>query len=576
MSSLKFSKKFLRFNELTEQMKAYAEEYPSLVKMVSLGKSYEGRDIWLLKITNYETGDDSEKPAVWVDANIHAMEVSTSAVGMYFVDTITKKFGDDEEITRALNTRAFYVLPRINPDGAELILADHPKTVRSSTRPYPYNEEPLGGGLLDEDLDGDGRILFMRYRDPNGSWKEHPDYPGLMIKRDPTEVGGEYYRVLPEGSIDEFDGDNISVRSLHAQVTWPRGPWPKEGLDINRNFPMNWKPESEQLGAGPYPVSEPEIRAMVDFIVTHPNIIASNSFHTFAGIMLRPYDHCSDDEMIPEDLRVYNLMGEVGSKFTGYPAMNQYPNFRTRPKMTYAGSQNMWFYDHLGKLAWTIEMWNPLREIGKKDYHIQYFKWFSDHKVEDDVALYKWAKETWGNEGYVDWYEYDHPQLGTVELGGWNWAYTWANVPEKFLEREVAPFTNWFLWTALISPLLAERKITVEPLGGDNYRVRLVLENTGYLPTYVTKKAIERQIRGVLCEVELPDGATMIEGEMRQDLGQLEGYAYKDAFLNPKQDSTKERVTVDWVIYAPNGGKMKIVSRHDRAGIVRSEIDLNG
>ena len=573
MPNVNFAK-YMRYAELTKLMADYASEFPDYVKMERIGRSYEGRDIFLLKVTNYKTGDDRKKPAVWIDGNIHAMEVSTSAVGLYLTDYLTKNYGKDDRVTRAMDTRAFYILPRINPDGAELILADSPKTVRSSTRPYPYDEEPLGGGLLDEDLDGDGRILFMRYPDPNGSWKEHPDYPGLMIKREPTEVGGKYYRVLPEGKIDGYDGDTISVRSLHAQVTWPRGPWPKEGLDINRNFPMNWRPESEQLGAGPYPCSEPEIKCMVDFIIDHPNIVCSNSFHTFAGIMLRPYDHCSDDEMIPEDLRVYNLMGEMGSKFTGYPAMNQYPNFRTRPKMIYAGSQNMWFYDHLGKLAWTIEMWNPLREIGKKDYHIQYFKWFSEHKVEDDVSLYKWGKENFGNEGYVDWYEFDHPQLGKVELGGWNWAYTWANIPEKFIEKEVAPFVDWFLWSALISPLLAQRKLTVYPLGGDNYHVRLVLENIGYLPTYVTKKAIERQIRGIICEIELPEGATLVEGELRQDCGQLEGYAYKDAFLNPKQDSTNERVRIDWVIHAPEKGTVKILARHDRAGVVEAEAIL--
>ena len=131
---------------------------------------------------------------------------------------------------------------------------------------------------------------------------------------------------------------------------------------------------------------------------------------------------------------------------------------------------------------------------------------------------------------------------------------------------------DWFLWSALISPLLAQRKLTVYPLGGDNYHVRLVLENIGYLPTYVTKKAIERQIRGIICEIELPEGATLVE--LRQDCGQLEGYAYKDAFLNPKQDSTNERVRIDWVIHAPEKGTVKILARHDRAGVVEAEAIL--
>lgn len=566
--------KYYRYEELIELLQGFAAEHPNLVRLEQIGKSFEGRVVYIAKATNYNTGGDREKPAVWIDANIHALEVSTTAVALYYLYALTSKYGVDRDITRAMDTRAFYILPRISPDGAEWALADDPKIVRSSTRPYPYYDEPIGGGLMEKDLDGDRRILFMRYPDANGAWKEHPDYPGLMIKREPSETGGRYYRVLPEGLIDEYDGDTIDVRSIHAQVTWPKGSWPKEGLDLNRNLPVNWRPESEQLGAGPFPCSEPEIKAMVDFVINHPNIISTNSFHTFGAVILRPMDGLPDDEMIPEDLRVFERMCDVAAGFTDYPAMSAYPNFCTRPNMIYAGAVDSWFYDHLGKLAWGVELWNPLRAIGKKNYHVKYFKWFGEHPVEDDVALYKWAKETWGDEGYVDWYEFDHPQLGKVELGGWNWAHTWANIPERFQEQEVAPFEKWFTWSALVSPLLGKRDLRVTPLGGGNYHVRFVLENTGYLPTYVTKKALERRIRGIICELELPEGATLASGLPRQDIGQLEGYAHKDAFLNPKQEGTRERAKVDWVIHAPNGGKIKITAKHDQAGVVREEAEL--
>ena len=54
------------------------------------------------------------------------------------------------------------MIPRLNPDGAELALADRPHFVRSSVRPYPRLDEQ--DGLYEEDLDGDGRILMMRMR----------------------------------------------------------------------------------------------------------------------------------------------------------------------------------------------------------------------------------------------------------------------------------------------------------------------------------------------------------------------------------------------------------------------------
>jgi len=100
---------------------------------------------------------------------------------------------------------------------------------RSSTRPYPWDEEEIEG-LTVEDIDGDGRILQMRIADPNGLWKDHPEQPGLMIRRDPIETGGRYYRVLPEGTIENWDGVNIPIAP------------PPQGLDLNRNWPADWAP----------------------------------------------------------------------------------------------------------------------------------------------------------------------------------------------------------------------------------------------------------------------------------------------------------------------------------------------
>ena len=296
--------KFYRYNELTQLLKAYVKEYPKLFKLESIGKSYEGRDVWLITATNFKSGEDADKPALWVDGNIHASEVTASAACLYFIHTLATKYGKDKQVTAALDTRAFYIVPRLNPDGAEWALADKPKVIRSSTRPYPYDEEPVDG-LLEEDIDGDGRILLMRVPDPNGTWKRHPNEPRLLIRREPTETGGKYYRVLPEGFLKNYDGVTIQLRS------------PKEGLDLNRNYPIAWRTESEQHGAGPYPTSEPEVRNQIDFIVKHKNITGAVSFHTFAATIMRPYDDRSDDEFPAEDLWTYKKIGEEGTRLTG-------------------------------------------------------------------------------------------------------------------------------------------------------------------------------------------------------------------------------------------------------------------
>jgi murein tripeptide amidase MpaA len=553
---------YYRYDELTRILHAFAEEYPQLVRIESIGKSYEGRDIWLLTLTNFATGPADEKPALWVDGNIHASEVSPSAACLYLIHRLTREYGSHEKITRCLDTRAFYVCPRVNPDGAEWALADKPKIIRSSTRPYPYDEDPIGG-LVTEDIDGDGRMLMMRIPDPNGNWKKHPDEPRLMIRRDPDEVGGEYYRILPEGRFDEpFDPAILTIQ--------PK----KEGLDLNRNFPAHWRQEYEQDGAGPYPTSEPEVRAIVDFIAKHPNITGGVTFHTWSGVLLRPYSHQSDDAFPAEDLWTYQKIGAKGTEITGYPNISVYHDFKYHPKEYISGVFDDWMYDHMGVFAWTVEIWSPQRQAGITDY--KFIDWYREHPVEDDLKLLKWSDEALGGRGYVDWYPFEHPQLGRVELGGWDMLYAWRNPPPEFLEKEVALFPDWLVWHLLISPKLAVYEATVEPLGDALYKVRLVVQNTGWLPTYITKKAVEKKlVRGVVAEIELPDGATLRTGKPREELGQLEGRAYKPSAVTFwSADPTDDRAKVEWVVHAPQGGTVRLTARHERAGVVRVECPL--
>jgi murein tripeptide amidase MpaA len=552
--------RYYRFEALTRILHALAEQYPQLVAVQSIGKSHEERDVWLVTLTNTVTGSDHEKPALWVDGNLHASEVAGSSAALYFIQSLISRYGKDQEITRCLDTRTFYVVPRVNPDGAEWALADKPRIVRSSTRPYPYDEEPLEG-LLSEDVDGDGRILTMRIPDPNGAWKAHPEDTRLMVRRDPVETGGVYYRLLPEGLLRNFDGVTIQ----------PRGP--KEGLDLNRNFPIGWRQENEQSGAGPYPVSEPESHNIVDFIVNHPNLTGVVTFHTFSGVLLRPYDDRPDDEFPAEDLWTYKKIGEKGTQMTGYPNVSCYHEFRYHPKTYTTGAFDTWMYDHRGMFSWTVEIWSPMRQAGITDY--KYIDWYREHSLEDDLKLMKWNDEKLGGHAYVDWYSFDHPQLGKVELGGWDFYHFWTNPPFEFLENEIKPFPDWIVWHTLISPKLALREATAKPIGGEAYLIRLVVENTGWLPSYVTKKALEKKVsRGVICEIELPGGATLKSGKLREEFTQLEGRAYKSAQVDPFEGGTDDRLKVEWVVNAPAGGTVKLVARHDRAGVVRAEVEL--
>ena len=133
-----------------------------------------------------------------------------------------------------------------------------------------------------------------------------------MIRRDPIETGGTYYRILPEGTVEDWDGFTLRMKKA------------KQGLDLNRNFPASWRQEFEQLGAGPFPTSEPEVRAVVDFVHHgHPNITGGVAFHTWSGVLLRPFEHlarrrdaCRGPVVLPEGgregHRAHRLSGDLG------------------------------------------------------------------------------------------------------------------------------------------------------------------------------------------------------------------------------------------------------------------------
>ncbi len=555
--------RYYRYDELAGLLHAWAAAHPSLMRLDSIGKSHEGRDLWLATLTRFADGIDRDKPGFWVDGNLHAPELAGSSACLYLIHALLNGYGSTPDITRCLETRVFYICPRINPDGAEWALADTPRIIRSSTRPYPYDEAPLGG-LAREDMDGDGRILSMRIPDPDGAWKVSDQDRRLLVPREPAESGGQYYRLLPEGRLEDYDG-----RLIHLQPT-------KEGLDLNRNFPAGWRNESLQKGAGPYPASEPEVRAAVQFISDHPNICGGVAFHTYSGVLLRPLSYRDDNELPPEDLWTYRKLGDKGTALTGYPAAAAYHEFRYHPKEIITGALDDWLYEEQGVIAWTVEIWSPQREAGIDNY--RYIDWYRDHPVEDDLKLLEWNDDILEGKGFIDWYPYDHPQLGRVELGGWDPLFSFWNPPPRLLEQEVARFPQWLVWHALLSPELS-LDISTQALGDGGYLLRAVVSNRGWLPTYITKQALDKKlVRGTVCEIDLPSGATLLQGQRRVDLGQLAGRAHKPASMfgwaGTVADPTDHRAKAEWVVQAKPGTNIGVTARHPRAGRVRREIAL--
>lgn len=553
--------RFYRFAALTEWLEQQAAQHPALLVLESAGKSHEGRDLWVATLTNRATGPAAEKPGFWVAGNVHATELAASTVCLYLIDRLLKRYGSDTDVTRLLDTRALYICPRISPDGAEWALEEPPRIVRSSTRRYPFPDD-APAGLVEQDIDGDGRMLLMRIPDPNGAWKCHDGDHRLMVRRDPVETGGRYYRILPEGRIENWDG---------AQI--PMAP-PPHGLDLNRNYPAGWRAEHEQYGAGSFPTSEPEIRAVVDFITSHKNITGGIDFHTYSGVLLRPLSDRPDSDLPPEDLWIYQTLGAKGTAITGYPAISIHHEFRYHPNEVITGTFD-WLYTQLGAFMWAVEIWSPQRQAGITDY--KFIDWFREHPVEDDLKMLAWSDQALDGQAYIDWYQFEHPELGPVELGGWNAFHAFRNPPPQFLEQEAALFPDWIVWHALISPRLELFQASAQALGSGHWRVELVVHNTGWLPSYVSKQALARKItRGVEAEIALPPGAVLDAGTVQLIGAEAEGRAHFPTLIGfgRQPHGTSDRVSFHWLVAAPAGAEIGLTARHDRAGTVRTVLRL--
>ena len=558
--------RFLGYPELTEWIEQLAAAHPDLVTVETYGRSFEGRDLLLATVTDSETGSHDTKPAHWIDASIHAVELTATVAACRILKRLVDGHAaGDETITRALRTRTFYVVPRVNPDGAEWVLADRPRLRRSSVRPWPFADAHRWPGLHEEDVDGDGRILQMRFPDPDGPWVAHPDDARLLVPVAPAGVEPDTprYRVLDEGTIEDFDGFDV-----------PSPPAP-EGLDLNRNFPAGWG--SKVPGSGDHPLSEPEIDALVRAIVARPNVCGFNAFHTSGGVILRPSSTLPDSKLPPGDVWTWKQLAAIGTELTGYPAHSVYEDFTWNPTETMSGASDDWAYEHLGIFGWTTEFWDIVHAATGQKQSTHF--WYTGPTDAERLAVLRWLDEHSTDDatrGFVDWYPFDHPQLGPVELGGWNGLYSWTNPPPHLLFAEVDRHADFAVAQALAAPCVEIRHASIKRVGDDTWRVVIGVANTGWLPTTVSSKASQEDlVRPIVAEItsqEAMDSIDVLDGAARRTLGQLAGSSA--ARFTNSTAGTPDRVTCSWLVRAAPGTAITVSVQHQRAGSDSVELTL--
>lgn len=473
--------RWLDHDEIGERLRLMERTWPQFLTLQSAGMSYGGREMWVMTINNPETGDEMDKAAMYIEANVHGNEIQGAEVTLYTIWYLMENYGRIEEITRLVDERVFHLVPSVNPDGRDYFLDEAGSGARTGHVPVDSD----GDGVADEDgpddLNGNGIIEQMRkYVPGQGTHRISHDNPRRLEPVAPGEFGD--WILLGREGIDN-DGDGLVNED------------PIGGYDPNRNYASDWQPNYIQSGSMNYPFELPEARALNDFMVARPNIAGMQSFHNTGGMILRGPGAAWQGTYPSADIRVYDELGETGERMLPY--YNYYVIWRGL--YTVHGGSIDWTNDGLGIVSFSNELWNggqyfnsPLLQEQQQDPNSpisgQRSRFFFDDFLE------------FGDQ-YVEWTPFDHPQFGAVELGGWKKLS--GRVNPRFMSMELFHRNMAFtLYHADQMPLMSMGETSVERVEGNIFRVRIDIRNERLIPTITERGRRNNVVRPDLITVE--------------------------------------------------------------------------
>lgn len=549
------------YEETANLLRAWASAHPTLARVYSIGKDFKGYDTWLIEITNQRLGQADGKPAFWADGNIDADEPSSTEVILHLAERLLSRYGTDPEITRLVDTTTFYLVPISNPYMADLYVSTPMTGIVSSINARPRDDD--GDGRLDEDppddVDGDGQILQMRVRDPRGTFRVHPRDPRLMMRVGADETGA--WTVHTEGLDNDGDGQ--------FNEDWIGG------VDLNRNFPFDWQPEWIQEGSGQYPLSEPESRNIVEFIVGHPNIgfVVNGHSGPDDGLLYRPYGSRPDTAIPRQDFLTMATFGEKFASLSG--GLRTLPPYGAEAERRFGPGRQV--YGRGFMLEWAYEMAGAFSFVA--EHGIIPGDADRDGRVTDE-ELIRVSDAEFGGRLFVDWKPFRHPTLGDVEIGGFV-KFTKPNPPPgRHLERLVQIYGAMYEYWAATLPRVA---VTVDPPRRSppgHHVVRAVIENEGMLPTNVTRKAIENGYAdAVVVTIDTSANVDVVAGDARVKVGHLQGRAfqYRRALSSGLAAGEQVSQALSWVVRVRDTqpGWVEVTARSAKAGVARQRVGLD-
>ena len=525
---------------ITKFCQDLAKAYPNLVRVESMGKSFQGRDLWVLVVSDFKTGNADRKPGFYIDGNIHSNELQGSEIAMYTAWYLAESFGTVEFISNLLKDKTFYIAPSVNPDAREDFIRNPNNANSPRSGLMPMDDD--GDGYVDEDkyddLDGDGNIVQMRRKSPNGRWKQDPNDPTRMIPAKPDEPG--QYELLGYEGIDN-DGDGQVNEDVAGRY------------DPNRDWGWSWQPDYIQSGALFYPGTLPETQAIKKYIMARPNIAGAQSYHNYGGMFLRGPGAEEDQQYYaPSDVAVYDVIGKTGEKII--PGYNYYVIYKDL--YTVYGGEIDWMALGRGIFTFSNELMTSFLLYRQKPqesnrFQNDEFNTFSKYLLFDDA--------------YVAWKPFKHPQYGDIEIGGPKKNYI-RNHPGFMLEEDAHRNMAFTLFHAHHTPKLDVQSIETRSVGNGLTEVTATVVNQRVIPTH--------SAHDIKYKIERPDyitlkGANVVAGLIVEnaDLGITKEQKNNPATIEVPTIPGMGFVKVRWLVRG-NPGKLTVAVDSRKGGVV--------
>lgn len=489
-------------------------------ELSTLATSRGGRAVQLLEVHGAGGSAGAPRPAILVTAGLDGAHAYTSSIVLDHARRLVEGYGQDEAVTQLLDSTTIYLVPRLDVDAAAARFATPLAEVHGTGTGVDNDRDGRQGEDPAADINQDGFITLMRAVDPEGEWVTDPTDPRAMRKADRASGERGVFKLYTEG-LDSDGDDRVAEDSVHDAA-------------VNRNFARGWAEHAADCGR--YPGDEPAVLGVMEFALDHPELALVLTYGDEGNLVEKPETQPNSGPskrgamqtgIFEADAEVYVELGKRYRELTG----NKTKGLGEQP-----GSLQAWAYHHRGLFTLNVTPWSvpldakPASEgdqepSSEENPDAGKSSPASDSKEGEQAKPSDQAKQLiWLDQNapgsFLDWTAFEHPQLGAVEVGGFK---PYALVEPTSAELGASAEKHFRFLTSLgeLLPRPELTEVTLSSKGGGLYEARAVLENDALLPLQSHAASRSRTIQPAQVMLELPEGATLVAGQLRTLVSEL-------------------------------------------------------